>query len=546
MREKRLFYNTVSSLIFQVTTIICGFILPRLILRAFGSEVNGLVNSITQFLGIISLLELGVGAVVQSALYKPLAERNQNKVSEIIASANKFFTKLGFILLTYVCVLILIYPRLTENNFGFAYTAMLIFAISISSFAQYFFGIVNRLLLTADQHGYIQDNAQTLAVILNTVACYFLIWLGCSIQVVKLATSIIYLLQPFVIHLYVRRHYNINKKVKYLEEPIPQKWNGIAQHIAAVILDGTDTIVLTLFATLSDVSIYSVYFLVVKGVRQLFSAMTNGITALIGELWAKQELEELKRVFSWTEWVIHTGTTFMFGVTAILIVPFVEIYTAGVHDTNYIQPLFAALLVAANAGQCLRLPYNMLILAAGQYRQTQNNYLIAAALNVVVSVVTVKVWGLIGVAIGTLIAMFYQTVWMAVYDSRYLIRWPLKNFFKQICIDVLTVALLFLATWNFRITEVNYLTWILQAILVSVMAAVLAIAVNSLFYKSNVTKIWKGIVTMIRRNSVGGGIGQSYNIPYFAAYHLQKIVYKTYFVQRQIADGMKGRCLYAC
>ena len=64
-----------------------------------------------------------------------------------------------------------------------------------------------------------------------------------------------------------------------------------------LILDGTDTIVLTLVATLSDVSIYSVYYLVVKGVRQLFSAMTNGITALIGELWAKQELEELNRVF---------------------------------------------------------------------------------------------------------------------------------------------------------------------------------------------------------------------------------------------------------
>ena len=57
MREKRLFYNTISSLVFQVTTIICGFILPRLILNAFGSEVNGLVNSITQFLGVISFLE---------------------------------------------------------------------------------------------------------------------------------------------------------------------------------------------------------------------------------------------------------------------------------------------------------------------------------------------------------------------------------------------------------------------------------------------------------------------------------------------------------
>lgn len=84
-------------------------------------------------------------------------------------------------------------------------------------------------------------------------------------------------LVPFLVYLYVRSHYKIDKHIKYTKEPIAQKWNGIAQHVAAVILDGTDTIVLTLFATLSDVSIYSVYYLVVKGVKQLFLSMTNGM-----------------------------------------------------------------------------------------------------------------------------------------------------------------------------------------------------------------------------------------------------------------------------
>ena len=140
----------------------------------------------------------------------------------------------------------------------------MILTISISTFAQYYFGIVNRILLTADQRGYIQYITQTIAVICNTIACYILIALGCRIQIVKLATSIIYLIQPFAIYIYVRGHYQIDKKIKYDKEPIAQKWNGIAQHVAAVILDGTDTVVLTLFSTLSNVSIYSVYFMVVR------------------------------------------------------------------------------------------------------------------------------------------------------------------------------------------------------------------------------------------------------------------------------------------
>ena len=493
MRGKRLFYNTISSLVFQVTTIICGFILPRLILNAFGSEVNGLVNSIAQFLRMISFLELGVGAVVQSALYKPLAEKNQEDVSKIISSANKFFTRLGQILLIYVIVLVIVYPQFAGKNFGFIYTATLIVAISISSFAQYFFGIVNRLLLTADQRGYIQYNAQTLAVVCNTAACFILIRVGCSIQIVKLTTSLIYLLQPFLIYLYVRHHYSIDKKIKYTKEPIPQKWNGIAQHVAAVILDGTDTIVLTLFATLSDVSIYSVYFLVVKGVKQLFMSMTNGITSLIGELWAKQEIKELNKTFSWTEWVIHTGTTFVFGLTAILIVPFVRVYTLGIHDANYIQPLFAALIVAANAGHCLRLPYNIIILAAGHYKQTQNNYIIAAILNIVVSVVTVKAWGLIGVAIGTLVAMGYQTVWMAWYDSKNLIKWPIINFIKQILIDLGTVILCWMASSVFSMKSISYTGWIFNAVEVATVWLIIMVLINLIFYRDKMLRLFKAL-----------------------------------------------------
>ena len=153
MYNKKLAWNTMAALIFQATTIICGFILPRLILQYFGSEINGLVNSISQFLTIIAFLELGVGTVVQSALYKPLSERNMILISKIIASAQKFFKRLAQILVVYVVVLMVLYPRLVNQNYGYLYTAALIGAMSISSFTQFYFGVVDRLLLTADQRG---------------------------------------------------------------------------------------------------------------------------------------------------------------------------------------------------------------------------------------------------------------------------------------------------------------------------------------------------------------------------------------------------------
>lgn len=92
MRKNFLVINTYSSLAYQAVTVACGFILPRLILVHYGSAVNGLVNSIIQFLGVITYLDFGITAVVQSALYKPLAEKNMNEVSQIIASAGNFFS----------------------------------------------------------------------------------------------------------------------------------------------------------------------------------------------------------------------------------------------------------------------------------------------------------------------------------------------------------------------------------------------------------------------------------------------------------------------
>lgn len=489
MKSKVLFYNSIAPLIFQVTTVICGFILPRLILGYYGTEVNGLVNSITQFLAIISFLELGVGAVVQSSLYKPLADKDNITVSKVITSADKFFRRLGYILAIYVVVMLFFYPYLVKQSFSFMFTATLIAAISIRSFAQYFFGIVNRLLLLADQKAYIQYIAQTVAVIANTVGCYILIAFDCSVQVVYALTSLIFFLQPLAIHMYIKRYYALDRQIQYDVEPIKQKWNGVAQHIAAVILSSSDSIVLTTFSTLVNVSIYTVYYLPMSGARLMIMSMISGIEALIGNLWAKQDLEELRKVFAWTEWSIHTGTTLIFTLTAILIVPFVQVYTHGVNDANYIQPLFGVLLVAANSGHCLRLPYNIMILAAGHYKQTQHNYIIAAVMNIAISIVCVMQFGLIGVALGTLAAMAYQTVWMAWYNSKNFIQWPMKNCFKQMAVNSVSAVLIFIVTGYFRMTGVSYLEWAVLAIKVTACGIFIAFLVNYIFYKKFILKI---------------------------------------------------------
>lgn len=93
-RRTKLILNTFAAFVKQAITIICGFILPRFILKGYGSEVNGLLTSITQFLGFISFLEMGIGPVIQSNLYEPLAKKDDAAISKIVVSSERFFAKL--------------------------------------------------------------------------------------------------------------------------------------------------------------------------------------------------------------------------------------------------------------------------------------------------------------------------------------------------------------------------------------------------------------------------------------------------------------------
>lgn len=489
-RSTKLAYNSIFGLLHHFVAIICGFILPRYILQAFGSDVNGLVSSITSFLGFITLAECGVGAVVQSALYKPLAEKDNEQISRIIISAERFFRKIAALLLLYTVGLFLVYPYLVIDKFDFFYTASLIVVVSIASLAQYYFSITYRLLLTADQMSFVPVAIQTIALILNTVFSVILIKLGFGIHAVKFVSSLIFLLQPCLIIWYVNKHYTLDKTLKLQEEPIKQKWNGMAQHIAAFILGNTDIVVLTAFSTLSNVSIYTVYNLVVAGILNFILAGTNGFMSLLGNMYAKQE-KKLVDFFSLFEWGVHNVSIVLFIITGFLIIPFVKLYTLGVNDTDYVVPLFSILICIGQGIRALRMIYNTMVLAAGHYKETQFSAIIEAILNIFISIVLVYKFGLIGVAIGTLFAMSYRTYHLARYLSKNILYRSMLFFYKQILVDVICILVIVLVCNNVFIFPYTYLEWMKSALVLILITIPIVLIVNLIFYRKNFIKIYR-------------------------------------------------------
>ena len=112
-------------------------------------------------------------------------------------------------------------------------------------------------------------------------------------------------------------------------------------------------------------------------------------------------------------------------------------------------------------------------------------------MNIVISVISVSAWGVIGVSMGTLVAMAYQTVWMAWYNSKNLLHWPFRNFLKQLLVDMSTVVLCVISTRWIHMNTVSYFGWVLMAIKTVCIVFAIVFIINAIFYRNRVLSFGK-------------------------------------------------------
>lgn len=495
MRSKKAVINIITTLALQVIAIVYGFIVPKIIITSFGSSVNGLVSSITQFLAYISLLESGIGPVIKASLYKPIANKNKKEISDVLKASENFFKTISYIFIIYLLILAFVYPLIVSSEFGYFYTLSLVIIISISTFAEYYFGMTYKLYLQAEQKTYIISTIQIITYIFSIIIIVILAKLNCSIHLIKLISGFIFVLRPILQSIYVKKKYQINIMLSDKNYHLKNKWDGLAQHIASVIHNNTDITILTIFTSLVEVSIYSVYYLVIKGINSLMQSFAGGIDASFGDMIAKKEYDNLNKKFNMYEVFYFTIATIIYTCSIILIVPFVSVYTKKIVDANYIRPLFGTLLVLSEFLWAIRLPYSSITLAAGHFKETRKGAWIEAITNIVISVILVFKYGIIGVAVGTLIAMLIRTVEFVYHTNKYILNRNVFESIKKILVIIIEVLLIvFLSKYLPKINVVSYLTWIEYALLVGLLAVIVVLPINIIIYK----KEFKEMINIIK------------------------------------------------
>ncbi len=498
MRSKKAVINAITSLIYEFTRIVSAFLIPRLVLQSFGSDTNGINQSVTQFISYISLLTAGIGSVTTAALYRPIANNNKVEISGIVNATEQFLRKIARIFIIALFIFALIFP-LFINEFDFVFTFSLVLILGIGTFTNYYFGLTYRMLLNADQKQYVYVSVQIILTIVQMFVAVILINNKFSIHIVQLVSSLIFMINPIFIYYFVKKKYEVDKFIEPNFVAIDQRWDAFGHQVASFVNDNTDLILLTMFTNLKEVSVYSVYFLVYNGIKMTVFSLITGTQAAFGNMIAKGETENIKRNLKTFEFFLHFLSIILYSSMALLITSFVDLYTINISDTNYHRPIFGYMISAVGFFMSVRIPYQSLAIAAGHFKQTRNGAIIESVLNIVLSISLVIPFGMNGLIISTLIATIFRTLQYGIYTSKNLLNRSLIVIFKRYLISVINIFTIVIIVYFIQLKNAtNYFDWFINGLLVTGIGILTTIIFSLLFYledfvnmKNFVTRIFK-------------------------------------------------------
>lgn len=482
--------NITSSIIMQIVSVISALIVPRLILETFGSNANGLVSSISQFLNYITLVEGGITGVISSNLYRPLVNGDTEKLSSVLTTARSFYRKIGIVFIAYSVVIGLVYPIFVDTGYEYWYIFVLTLVLSIGLMLQYMFSLTYTTLLNADKKVYIVAIVSSILTLANIFLTLIVVKIYPDIIILKFANAVLFALRPLIYGLYIKKHFKINWKTSKDNSLISQRWNGFAINLAFFIHTSTDITLLTIFSDLNSVSVYSVYYLIVSKISLVMHSIVSGIEPTIGQAYAKNDEHELNEKMDLYEFIILFTVGISFLMTGLLITPFVMIYTHGITDANYYQPLFGVILVLAEAMYLLRSPHVSLAYAANKFKEITAPAYIEAIINIVVSAVLIQRMGLIGIAIGTLIGMAYRGAFHVYFTAKLISSRPQRFFYmKLIKFLIPSILGIVICVKLFPITILTISSWIIHAIIYGIICGGLFLTFSFVYFRKELMQL---------------------------------------------------------
>ncbi len=441
-RTSKSIQNVRVALFYYFINLVLQFFSRKIFIDYLGAEVLGLNTTATNLLEFLNLAELGIGAAISYSLYKPLAQKNNQEVNEIVSVQGYMYRRIGYIILTGAMILMCFFPRFfakTDLPLWYAYATFIV--LTIGSLAGYFFNY-QQIVLTADQKSYklnyVIQSTKSIKILLQIfVIAYcksgYIGWI-----ILELVASLITI---FLVNRTIKKEYpwltTSPKRGKILRKSYPQiitKTKQLFFHrISAFALFQASPLILYAFTSLTMVAIYGNYMLIITGIIFLLGAIFNSIGAGVGNLVAEGNKEKIMHVFNEL-----FSSRFLLSATLcygfyLLADPFITLWVGEKYLLDHLSLILLVCILYINTSRNI---VDIYINAYGLFRDIWAP-IAEATLNIGLSILLGSIWGLHGILIGILTSLIVIIfLWKPYFLFRDGIKQPIKKYIRIYGINV--------------------------------------------------------------------------------------------------------------
>ena len=205
--KKKLTKNIVISFCGQLFVLILGIIIPRVLIINYGSDINGLISTVTQIFTYMALLEAGIGQAARNALFKPIIENDKKEISYVASVARNYFRKLTLIYGLGVLILSITVPFILKSNVDKITICLIVLFQGFAGVISFYFIETQTIILNADGRGYVNNGITVLNQIVSYDARIVLAFAGVNVALLQFTYLLIAIAKVFVYRGYFKKNY---------------------------------------------------------------------------------------------------------------------------------------------------------------------------------------------------------------------------------------------------------------------------------------------------------------------------------------------------
>lgn len=419
---RNLFWGVINKLI----GIIFPFICRTVLIYTLGTEYLGLNSLFASILSVLSLAELGFGSALVFSMYEPIAQNDTNRICALLNFYKKVYRIIGSIILVLGISIIPLLDHFISGEIPGNINITVIYIINLfGTVISYFLFAYKNSLLIAHQRvdiiSYISSILYTAQYLLQIV----LLLLFKDYYLYLLINPILVAVNNIIIAIIVTHKYpqyqakgKIDNKSKKV---IKKKVSSLFLYkIGNIVNNSIDTIIISSFLGISMVAIYGNYYYIISSLFGILSIYYSSLVAGIANSLVVESLEknfrDFNRLFYLQCWIIGWCTICL----VCLYQPFIKLWVGKERMLPFSIVIALAIYFYTWKIQDIVYTYKD---AAGMWEKDKYLPLISAVINLILNIITVKVIGLYGVILSTVIV---QLLISGTYTPKVLF----DNYFK--------------------------------------------------------------------------------------------------------------------